>query len=106
LVATPGKVSPWNFVAPVESLISMLCGTDASSLSKSMTNALSAGAVTVGVVNVIPDAVTLTSGAFAAPEAVAAGDPDGAPDGAPDPAGVLFSSDHHAGKGVAPAAGL
>ena len=74
----------------------MLCGVPASWLSKSMTNALLAGAVMVGVVNATPEATTLTCGAFASTEAAGAGDPDGA----------AKASDQQAGNGVAPGAGL
>src|SRR6478752_943616 len=91
-VATPGKMSPLNLTAPVESLISTLCGVDASSLSKSMTNGVSAGAVTWGVVNAMPDAVIWTADPVS-PEAAgdpeAAGEPAGAePDGAGEPDGA------------------
>src|SRR6188472_2846288 len=122
-VATPGKMSPLNLTAPVESLISTLCGVDASWFSKSMTNGVSAGAVTFGVVKAMPEATILTV-APVSPEAAgdpeAAGEPDGAapdaagePDGAapdaagePDAAGAANSSDQQAGYGVAPGAGL
>src|SRR6476619_2454307 len=103
-VATPGKMSPLNLTAPVESLISMLCGVPASWLSKSMTNGASAGAVTSGVVNAIPEATTFTADPVALE---AAGEPDGAaPDAAGEPEGVANSSDQQAGNGVAPGAGL
>src|SRR6185369_2512376 len=125
-VATPGKMSPLNLTAPVESLISTLCGVDASWLSKSMTNGVSAGAVTCGVVNAMPDAVILTADpvspeaagdpeAAGEPEAAgapdgaapdAAGEPDGAaPDAAGEPEGVANSVVQQAGYGVAPGAG-
>src|SRR3954467_10024308 len=97
----------------------MLCGVPASWFSKSMTNGVSAGAVTVGVVNAIPDATTFTD--WPAPPPDAAGEPDraapggaapdgaadeGAPDAPGDPDGDANSSAQHAGYGVAPGAGL
>src|SRR6188508_3815019 len=89
-VATPGKTSPLNLTAPVESLISTSCGVEASWLSNSITNGLSAGAVSAVGSYLMPDAVSLTTVALASPEAPgdpdAVGEPDGvAPLGAGDP---------------------
>ena len=74
-------------------------------MSNSITNGLSAGAVSAVGSYLMPDATSLTTVALASAEA--AGDPDGAtPDGAADPDGVANSSAQQAGYGVAPGAGL
>src|SRR3954452_12951865 len=101
-------MSPLNTDWPLASLICTLCGVPASWLSKWTVNADPAGAVTLGVVNAMPDAVMSTT--LPPADADGTAEPDGArlaePDGAALPDGAANSSFQQSGKGVASGAGL
>src|SRR3954452_17356713 len=92
-------MSPLNTEAPLESSTWTLCGVPWSWLSKWIVKAAPAGAVTLGVVNAMPDAVMSTTDppAAAEPDGAAEPDADGAaepdPDGAaePDPDGAALA---------------
>src|SRR3954452_16555448 len=79
-------MSPLNTEAPLESSTWTLCGVPWSWLSKWIVKAAPAGAVTLGVVNAMPDAVMSTTDppAAAAPDGAGAPDPGGAPRADPD----------------------
>src|SRR3954447_12886909 len=115
-------MSPLKTVAPLPSLISMLCGWPASWLSNSIWNAWSAGAVSSLFTNATfraaswmtlppgePEAGADAAGAPELPGAAGAPDAPVAPDapGAPEaPPPAANSCVQQSGYGVVPGAGL